>query len=136
MRGTVTIIDVGSVRVHSYMAPDDGLNVTTQLIEVPILRDQMAARWGPPGPGRCPGPGSGGRSHRRFAAQENAAREGVRGCAFINTVAEYALGTDAHVITAEHKRAVRAGVRDRPPRPLPWTPTLSRSSSHSSSTAR
>jgi hypothetical protein len=44
MRGTVTIIDVGSVRVHSYMAPDDGLNVGTQLIEVPILRDQMAAR--------------------------------------------------------------------------------------------
>ena len=44
MRGTLTIIDKGDVRVHSYMAPDDGLNVTTQLIEVPILRDQMAAR--------------------------------------------------------------------------------------------
>jgi glyoxylase-like metal-dependent hydrolase (beta-lactamase superfamily II) len=35
MRGTVTIIDKGNVRVHSYMAPVDGLNVTTQLIETP-----------------------------------------------------------------------------------------------------
>ncbi|MFI5874336.1 MBL fold metallo-hydrolase [Streptomyces sp. NPDC051445] len=35
MRGTVTIIDKGDVRVHSYMAPDDSINVTTQLIEPP-----------------------------------------------------------------------------------------------------
>ena len=35
MRGTVTIIEKGDVRVHSYMAPEDGLNVTTQLIETP-----------------------------------------------------------------------------------------------------
>ncbi|NEB04176.1 MBL fold metallo-hydrolase [Streptomyces sp. SID13726] len=35
MRGTVTIIDKGNVRVHSYMAPDTALNVTTQLIETP-----------------------------------------------------------------------------------------------------
>ncbi|WP_266377040.1 MBL fold metallo-hydrolase [Streptomyces canus] len=37
MRGTVTVIDKGIVRVHSYMAPDTGLNVTTQLIETPNL---------------------------------------------------------------------------------------------------
>ncbi|MGW2048312.1 MBL fold metallo-hydrolase [Streptomyces sp. NPDC001858] len=35
MNGTVTVIDKGTVRVHSYMAPDDSLNVTTQLIETP-----------------------------------------------------------------------------------------------------
>ncbi|MGW3291719.1 MBL fold metallo-hydrolase [Streptomyces sp. NPDC001002] len=35
MNGTVTVIDKGAVRVHSYMAPDDSLNVTTQLIETP-----------------------------------------------------------------------------------------------------
>ncbi|WP_307786416.1 MBL fold metallo-hydrolase, partial [Streptomyces clavuligerus] len=35
MHGIVTIIDKGPVRVHSYMAPDDSLNVTTQLIETP-----------------------------------------------------------------------------------------------------
>ena len=35
MRGTITIIDKGNVRVHSYVAPADSLNVTTQLIETP-----------------------------------------------------------------------------------------------------
>ena len=30
MNGTITVIDAGPVRVHSYMAPDDSLNVTTQ----------------------------------------------------------------------------------------------------------
>ncbi|MGY4745642.1 MBL fold metallo-hydrolase [Streptomyces sp. ATMOS53] len=35
MHGTVTVVDKGAVRVHSYMAPDDSLNVTTQLIETP-----------------------------------------------------------------------------------------------------
>ncbi|MEU6142692.1 MBL fold metallo-hydrolase [Streptomyces sp. NPDC047081] len=35
MNGTVTVIDKGTVRVHSYLAPDDSLNVTTQLIETP-----------------------------------------------------------------------------------------------------
>ncbi|MGW3570513.1 MBL fold metallo-hydrolase [Streptomyces sp. NPDC000941] len=35
MDGTVTVIDKGAVRIHSYMAPDDSLNVTTQLIESP-----------------------------------------------------------------------------------------------------
>ncbi|MFE2062300.1 MBL fold metallo-hydrolase [Streptomyces sp. NPDC059467] len=35
MRGTMTVIDKGPVRIHSYMAPDDSLNVTTQLIETP-----------------------------------------------------------------------------------------------------
>ncbi|MFD4511345.1 MBL fold metallo-hydrolase [Streptomyces sp. NPDC058457] len=37
MRGTITIVDKGNVRVHSYMAPESGLNVTTQLIETPSL---------------------------------------------------------------------------------------------------
>jgi len=35
MRGTITIIDKGNVRVHSYTAPAESLNVTTQLIETP-----------------------------------------------------------------------------------------------------
>ena len=35
MQGTVTVVDRGRVRVHSYMAPDDSLNVTTQLLETP-----------------------------------------------------------------------------------------------------
>jgi glyoxylase-like metal-dependent hydrolase (beta-lactamase superfamily II) len=35
MNGTITIIDKGDVRVHSYMAPDSSINVTTQLIETP-----------------------------------------------------------------------------------------------------
>ncbi|MET8977488.1 MBL fold metallo-hydrolase [Streptomyces sp. NPDC004539] len=35
MNGTITVVDKGAVRVHSYMSPDDSLNVTTQLIETP-----------------------------------------------------------------------------------------------------
>jgi len=35
MRGTVTVVEKGAVRIHSYMAPDASLNVTTQLIETP-----------------------------------------------------------------------------------------------------
>ncbi|GAA3810864.1 MBL fold metallo-hydrolase [Streptomyces coacervatus] len=35
MHGTVTVVDKGAVRVHSYMSPADSLNVTTQLIETP-----------------------------------------------------------------------------------------------------
>ena len=35
MNGTVTVIDKGAVRVHSYAAPDNSFNVTTQLIETP-----------------------------------------------------------------------------------------------------
>ena len=35
MNGTITIIDRGAVRIHSYMAPDTSVNVTTQLIETP-----------------------------------------------------------------------------------------------------
>ena len=35
MNGTITVIDKGDVRVHSYMAPAGSLNVTTQLIETP-----------------------------------------------------------------------------------------------------
>ncbi|MGW0561470.1 MBL fold metallo-hydrolase [Streptomyces sp. NPDC003016] len=35
MRGTITVIDKGRVRIHSYTAPEDGLDVTTQLIETP-----------------------------------------------------------------------------------------------------
>jgi glyoxylase-like metal-dependent hydrolase (beta-lactamase superfamily II) len=35
MQGTITIIDKGAVRVHSYTAPADSVHVTTQLIETP-----------------------------------------------------------------------------------------------------
>ncbi|GAQ51370.1 MBL fold metallo-hydrolase [Streptomyces acidiscabies] len=35
MHGTVTVIDKGPIRIHSYTAPEDGLAVTTQLIETP-----------------------------------------------------------------------------------------------------
>jgi len=35
MQGTITIIDRGAVRVHSYMAPDASVNVTSQIIETP-----------------------------------------------------------------------------------------------------
>ena len=35
MNGMVTVIDKGAVRVHAYTAPDDSVNVTTQLIETP-----------------------------------------------------------------------------------------------------
>lgn len=35
MHGTVTVIDKGKVRIHSYAAPDNSFNVTTQLIETP-----------------------------------------------------------------------------------------------------
>lgn len=35
MNGTVTVLDKGTVRVHSYMAPGDSVNVTTQLVETP-----------------------------------------------------------------------------------------------------
>ncbi|MEH0573288.1 MULTISPECIES: TetR/AcrR family transcriptional regulator [Streptomyces] len=47
-----------------------------------------------------------------FVALEHAAREGTLGCAFINAAAEFAPGSTAHAITAEHKRAVRSWVRD------------------------
>lgn len=33
MNGTVTVIDKGTVRIHSYAAPDNSFNVTTQIIE-------------------------------------------------------------------------------------------------------
>ncbi|MEU6201210.1 MBL fold metallo-hydrolase [Streptomyces sp. NPDC047061] len=35
MKGTITVIEKGTLRVHSYMAPEAGINVTTQLIETP-----------------------------------------------------------------------------------------------------
>jgi AcrR family transcriptional regulator len=39
-------------------------------------------------------------------------REGYHGCAFINTAAESATGTDVHGRTVEHKQVVRAWVTD------------------------
>ncbi|MGW3953118.1 MBL fold metallo-hydrolase [Streptomyces sp. NPDC004752] len=45
MHGTVTVIDKGAVRVHSYMAPDDSLNVTTQLIETPARLIAVDAQY-------------------------------------------------------------------------------------------
>lgn len=41
-----------------------------------------------------------------------ARREGYHGCAFINTAAEAAAGTDVHARTVEHKAVVRAWVND------------------------
>lgn len=38
--------------------------------------------------------------------------DGYRGCAFINTAAEAAPGSDVHARTVAHKAAVRAWVRD------------------------
>ncbi|MFF2128248.1 hypothetical protein ACFVW1_23145 [Streptomyces olivochromogenes] len=35
MHGTITVIGKDPVRIHSYTAPEDGLDVTTQLIETP-----------------------------------------------------------------------------------------------------
>jgi len=35
MNGTVTVLDKGDVRIHSYMAPDDSVDVTSQIIETP-----------------------------------------------------------------------------------------------------
>ncbi|MFF8937950.1 MBL fold metallo-hydrolase [Streptomyces paradoxus] len=35
MNGTVTVLDKGSVRIHSYMSPADTFHTTTQLIETP-----------------------------------------------------------------------------------------------------
>ncbi|MGW0634996.1 MBL fold metallo-hydrolase [Nocardia salmonicida] len=35
MKGTITVIDKGQVRIHSYASPADGLEVNTQLIETP-----------------------------------------------------------------------------------------------------
>ncbi len=33
MNGTVTVLDKGAVRIHSYMSPTDTFHTTTQLIE-------------------------------------------------------------------------------------------------------
>ncbi|MEU8825646.1 MBL fold metallo-hydrolase [Streptomyces sp. NPDC048636] len=35
MNGRITVVDRKAVRIHSYMAPDDRLHATTQLIETP-----------------------------------------------------------------------------------------------------
>ncbi|WP_328930836.1 MULTISPECIES: MBL fold metallo-hydrolase [unclassified Streptomyces] len=35
MNGTVTVLDKGTVRIHSYMSPADTFHTTTQLIETP-----------------------------------------------------------------------------------------------------
>jgi len=49
MNGTITVVDAGPVRVHSYMAPADSVNVTTQLIETPqrviAIDAQFLARY-------------------------------------------------------------------------------------------
>ncbi|GGY50931.1 MBL fold metallo-hydrolase [Streptomyces djakartensis] len=45
MNGTMTVIDRGTVRIHSYMAPDDSLNVTTQLIETPARLIAVDAQY-------------------------------------------------------------------------------------------
>lgn len=35
MNGTITVLDKGDVRIHSYMAPANSVNVTSQIIETP-----------------------------------------------------------------------------------------------------
>jgi len=35
MSGTITVLDRGPVRIHTYVAPDDSVHVTTHLIETP-----------------------------------------------------------------------------------------------------
>ncbi|MDH6521800.1 glyoxylase-like metal-dependent hydrolase (beta-lactamase superfamily II) [Streptomyces sp. SAI-135] len=45
MNGTMTVIDRDAVRIHSYMAPDDSLNVTTQLIETPARLIAVDAQY-------------------------------------------------------------------------------------------
>lgn len=35
LNGTVTVLDQGTVRIHSYMSPADTFHTTTQLIETP-----------------------------------------------------------------------------------------------------
>jgi glyoxylase-like metal-dependent hydrolase (beta-lactamase superfamily II) len=35
MNGTMTIVEAGPIRIHSYMSPADSVHVTTQLIETP-----------------------------------------------------------------------------------------------------
>ncbi|BFU43682.1 TetR/AcrR family transcriptional regulator [Krasilnikovia sp. MM14-A1004] len=48
-----------------------------------------------------------------FDALDSACRrDGYHGCAFINTAAESAAGTDVHARTVEHKTVVRAWVAD------------------------
>lgn len=49
MNGTMTVVDAGPVRVHSYRAPADSVHVTTQLIETPsqviAIDAQFLARY-------------------------------------------------------------------------------------------
>lgn len=59
------------------------------------------------------GPGPRDRLVGLFDALVSACRrDGFHGCAFINTAAEAASGTDVHARTVEHKAAVRAWVRE------------------------
>jgi AcrR family transcriptional regulator len=48
-----------------------------------------------------------------FETLEVTARTSLLGCAFLNPLAEYEMGSPVHTIAVEHKRAVRAWVRER-----------------------
>ncbi|WEH14819.1 MBL fold metallo-hydrolase [Streptomyces sp. VNUA24] len=47
MNGTVTVLDRGAVRIHSYMSPADTFHVTTQLIETPARIIAIDAQLNP-----------------------------------------------------------------------------------------
>ncbi|WP_416971798.1 MBL fold metallo-hydrolase [Streptomyces sp. 4F14] len=47
MNGTVTVLDKGAVRIHSYMSPADTFHATTQLIETPARIVAIDAQLNP-----------------------------------------------------------------------------------------
>ncbi|MEU5118259.1 MBL fold metallo-hydrolase [Streptomyces asoensis] len=47
MNGTVTVLDKGTVRIHSYMSPADTFHATTQLIETPARIIAIDAQLNP-----------------------------------------------------------------------------------------
>ena len=48
MKGTVAVVERGGVRVHSYVAPEDGLRVSTQIIETAKRLIIVDAQFGVP----------------------------------------------------------------------------------------
>ena len=48
MQGSISVTDRGDVKVHTYTAPEDGLLVTTHLIELPAQIIAIDAQYGLP----------------------------------------------------------------------------------------
>ena len=48
MQGSVSITDRGGVKIHTYTSPENGLLVTTQLIELPSQIIAIDAQYGLP----------------------------------------------------------------------------------------